>query len=176
MGEDSEKAKKEVEDFLAKYWKGAFDMWLSSILDMEREVRGLKALPYTLLYETGVRSGRRAWLWFTDSFNLERKSTKEKTYYTDAFFSSSGVGEMEFRMEAGEKVLRFKGGTFFARKQGVVGRKACHYLAGFIAGVTSAMMKKEYTVEEVKCASKGDRNCDFAVRPHPSGRGGGHSK
>ena len=34
--EDFEKVKKEVEDFLARYWKGAFDMWLSSVLDMER--------------------------------------------------------------------------------------------------------------------------------------------
>lgn len=165
-----EKARKEVEEFLGKYWKAAYDMWLSSMLDLEKSVRELRVVPHSVLYETGLKSGRRAWDWFADAFGLERKSTKEKTYYTDAFFSSSGVGELEFIKEAGEKILRFKGGTFFAKKYGVVGKKVCQYIAGFIAGVTSAMMKKEYTVEEVRCASKGDRDCDFAVRPRSSGR------
>ena len=159
-----EKVRKDVSDFLAKYWKGAFDLWFNSIMNLERVIRELKAVPHAVLYETGLKSGRQAWTWLADSFDLERKSTKEKTYYMDAFFSSSGTGEIEFTKAEG-KVLRFKGGTTFAKKHGVVGRKTCHFLAGFIAGVTSEMMKKGYTVGEVKCVAEGAENCDFVVKP-----------
>lgn len=177
MEEDFEKIKKEIGDFLARNWGDVFEIWLNCILDVEKAVKDVipydirTGLPYTLLYEAGVGSGKRTWLWLLNSFDLEGRSIKERTYYTDAFFTRSGVGELEFRKEEGKKVLRFKGGTFVARRQGAVGRKVCHYIAGFIAGMTSGCMKKEFMVEEVKCVSNGGRHCDFVVKPkHESER------
>ena len=171
MEEDLKTIEKKMGDFVAENWGDVFEMWLNCILEVEKSMLDAipyderTSFPYTLLYEAGVRSGRRTWLWLLNSFDLEKRSTKEKTYYTDAFFTRSGAGELEFREEEGRKILRFKGGTFFARKQGVVERKVCYYVAGFIAGITSGCMKKEYTAEEIKCVSKGDRDCDFVVRP-----------
>lgn len=161
---EPEEIGKEVESFLASNWKNAFEMWLWCILDIEKVVMSLRTMPYPLLYQAGVESGKRAWVWLRENFNLEEKGVKERTYYTNAYFSSSGVGEIEFRKDLGERVLRFKHGTFLARKQGLVGRKVCHFVAGFIAGLTTSLTGEKYTVDEFRCVSKGDEHCDFVVR------------
>ncbi|MHC1567262.1 MAG: V4R domain-containing protein [Candidatus Syntropharchaeia archaeon] len=163
-----EKTEKEVKEFLENNWKEGFGMWLSYIVDMQMAFEDVVPydvrynLPYVFIYETGVRSGKRVCNWLFKNFNLEGKSVKERTYYTDAFFTSSGAGEIEFIKE--EKKLRFKGGTFFTKMYGVIDKKVCSYIAGFIAGLTSCCMGREFVVEEVRCASAGDPHCEFVVR------------
>ncbi|MDF2957038.1 MAG: putative hydrocarbon binding protein [Candidatus Alkanophagales archaeon MCA70_species_1] len=170
-----ESALEEIKGVLEKNWHEGFKRWLSCILDLEKTIDDVIPydarwkLPDALLYETGVKSGQRVCGWLFERFGLKDKNIKERTLYTDAFFSLSGVGEIEFFKRDNERVLRFKGGTYFAKEHGQVGRPVCHYIAGFIAGATRCFTGKEYVVEEVKCVSAGDEHCEFVVREKKEG-------
>ena len=158
---------KEIGNFLNKNWREVFDMWLSCTADIAKslEVRTrTTGMSEPFLYDSGMISGIRTYQWLSDKFKLEEKDVKEKTFYTDAFFSQSGMGKIEF-LKKGERVLRFKKGTFFAKRAGRTGKKVCYYVAGFIAGATNTITGREYKVEEVRCISDGDDHCDFLIKP-----------
>ncbi len=166
-----EKTKEKVHNFLSEKWSAAFEMWLECIIDLSNILRDSippdpkTGIPDALVYEAGVRSGKRICGWLFDYFSLGKLGIKERTYYTDAFFSMSGMGTIEFLKEEGGRVLRFRGGTYIAKHMGRTGRKTCHFVAGFIAGATSRMVGKEFVAEEVRCFSEGNENCDFLVKP-----------
>ncbi|GEM_PF-903896 len=168
--ESYEEVERKVRDYLSNNWKQAFELWMGCLVDagrilelvppMVREDIWLETCN-TFLYETGLKSGKRTAQWLYRTFGLGRKSLKERTLYTDVFFSQSGMGEIELLKEEGGKILRFKGGSYFAREMGRMGRKTCYYLAGFIAGATQHFTGKDYRVEELRCYSRGDPHCDF---------------
>ncbi len=168
------KAKKEIEEYLSRHWKKAFEMWMGCLVDageilefappMEVREDIWRDTCNTFLYDTGFRSGKRVAQWLYRTFGLGKKSLKERTIYTDIFFVESGLGEIELLGEKGGRILRFRRGSFIARETGRVGRKACHYLAGFIAGATQHFTGKDCRVEELRCYSNRDPHCDFLVR------------
>jgi predicted hydrocarbon binding protein len=43
-------------------------------------------------------------------------------------------------------------------------RNACHFISGYIAGFLEGIFKGNIIVYEIKCASKGDRWCEFVVK------------
>ncbi|WP_246597284.1 V4R domain-containing protein [Faecalicatena faecalis] len=47
----------------------------------------------------------------------------------------------------------------------LLGETVCNYDEGFISGIMSTYMKKEYMAEEVDCWATGDRVCRFRVAP-----------
>jgi len=163
---------REVDRFLGKHWREVFEVWWSCVEDVGRSLEEAVSLglgggsPTMILYDAGARSGMQVYRWLSNSLKLGARSVKEKTLYTDAFFTRSGMARgVEFLKEGGRNILRYKGGTIFARKRGVVGRRVCHYTAGFIAGATRLITGKEYIVEEVRCFSNGEKDCDFWVKP-----------
>lgn len=163
---------REVDRFLGKHWKEVFEVWWSCVDDVSRGLEDTLSMGFgggswsMILYDVGVSSGRQVYQWLSGAMKLGAKSVKEKTLYTDAFFTRSGMAEkVEFVREGDRNILRYKGGTIFARKRGVILRKVCYYTAGFIAGATSLITGKEYVVEEVRCYANGDKDCDFWVRP-----------
>lgn len=97
--------------------------------------------------------------------NWGKLEIKERAYYTDAFFSMSGMGTIDFLKEEDRRILRFRGGTYIAKRAGKIGEMVCHFAAGFIAGATGRMAGGEFEVEEIRCVSAGDRDCDFWVKP-----------
>ncbi len=166
-----EKARKEIEEFLGRNWRKAFEMWFCCMLSMGKKIQDViprdirTGLPFSLLYEIGIDCGRRAGKWLTEEFHLENKDIREKVQYSNAFFTCSGAGEIEFLKENGKRILRFKNGTFLAKQMGRTGMKVCYYMAGFIAGVTEEFVKREFVAEEIHCLSQGDEHCDFLVTP-----------
>lgn len=163
---------REVDKFLGKHWREVFEVWWSCVDDVSRSLEDTVSFGFgggsasMILYDAGANSGRQVYRWLSGAFKLGTKSVKERTLYTDAFFTRSGMAEaVEFFKEGEKNILRYKGGTIFARKRGVIGRRVCHYTAGFIAGATGLVTGKEYVVEEVRCYSNGEKNCDFWVKP-----------
>ena len=49
----------------------------------------------------------------------------------------------------------------------VTNETVCTYDEGFLAGVLSAYLKKEFDVKEVDCWSTGERTCRFKIKPKP---------
>lgn len=47
----------------------------------------------------------------------------------------------------------------------ILGETVCNYDEGFIAGILSAYMGKEYTAIEIDCWATGDRVCRFSTQP-----------
>lgn len=47
----------------------------------------------------------------------------------------------------------------------LLGEAVCNYDEGFISGIMSAYMKKEYIAVEIDCWATGDRVCRFRVEP-----------
>ncbi len=163
---------REIDRFLAKRWKEVFEVWWSCVEEVGKSLE--EAVSFGLgggsaamiLYDAGVKSGMQVYRWLSNNLKLAPKSVKEKTLYTDAFFTRSGMAQaVEFLKEGGKNILRYKGGTIFARRRGVIGKKVCYYTAGFIAGATNLVTGKEYVVEEVRCFSNGEKDCDFWVKP-----------
>lgn len=168
--EQYQEVKKKMEDFATENWEGVFEVWLLCLKDLREMLREAfprdeRETPHSLIYQTGFNSGRHLCDWIFDYFDLQDKDVKERTLYTDAFFSKSGVGEIDFRSEGEKTILRFKGGTYFAKRGEETGEKVCQYVAGFIAGATERMVEGEYEVEEIRCVSAGDSHCDFWVKP-----------
>ena len=164
---DKAKIKKELEEFSAKRWKDIFAMWLNWVLDLDRVGKGAfyEEDFNRLLYESGRMTGKRSWGWLSANLKLGDRGLKEKTLYTDVFWSITGVGEIEFLKEGGKRILRFKGGTFFSRATAIRKKKICHWVAGFIAGMTEDMVNLSFKVTEIKCVSNGDKSCDFLIEP-----------
>ena len=181
------KAERDVREFLDENKDYVYKEWLECLIDAERALKEIipedirTGLPFSFLYWVGEQSGRRVcqWFfdsqWFLDSFEMETKSMRERAYHTDALFSILGIGEISFFKKGDERILRFEGGTYFAKREGNVGRNVCHYVAGFIAGATGCLVrrkfisekgstKREYVVEEIACVSNGSENCDFLVK------------
>jgi len=168
------KAEREIAKYLSSHWKKAFELWMGCLVDAGRilefsppavrEDIWLETCN-TFLYDTGFRSGKRTAQWLYRTFGLGRKNLKERTTYTDVFFSQSGMGEIALLEDEEGKILRFKGGSYFAREMGRVGRKVCYYLAGFIAGATQHFTGRDYRVEELRCYSNRDPHCEFRARP-----------
>lgn len=50
----------------------------------------------------------------------------------------------------------------------LLGETVCNYDEGFISGVMTVYIKKEYSAEEVDCWATGDRVCRFRVEPKKS--------
>ncbi|MEM2266091.1 MAG: hypothetical protein DSO02_06240 [Hadesarchaea archaeon] len=173
--EEYRKAKKEIEEYLRHNWKKAFELWMGCLVDAGEIVEFAPALEVredvwidtcnTFLYDTGFKSGKRVAQWLYRTFGLGKKSLKEKTIYTDIFFSESGMGEIVLLKSEQGRILRFKGGSYIAREMGRVGRKVCYYLAGFIAGATQHFTGRDYRVEELRCYSNRDPHCDFIAKP-----------
>ncbi len=46
-----------------------------------------------------------------------------------------------------------------------LGRPACHLLAGIFAGGATRVLGRLYTAEETKCIAKGDKYCEFHLKP-----------
>ena len=149
-GTPYERTRKKVEDFLSKKWSTVFEMWLNCVIDLSNILgdsvpRDPKTgIPEALIYEAGVRSGRRVCDWLIDYFELGKMEIKERAYYTDAFFSMSGMGTIDFLKEEDRRILRFRGGTYIAKRAGKIGEMVCHFAAGFIAGATSRMVGGEF--------------------------------
>ncbi len=167
-----EDARAEMRRYLSENWRKAFEMWFCCMLHMGRKIEEViprdirTGLPYSLLYEIGFGCGKKAGRWMVEEFGLEGRDIREKVRYSNAFFECSGAGEIEFFKEGERRILRFRGGSFLARRLRT-GSKACHYLAGFIAGVTEVFTGRKFRVEEVRCVSQGDEHCDFWVLPKP---------
>lgn len=47
----------------------------------------------------------------------------------------------------------------------VTDETVCDYDEGFLSGVLSVYLKKEFSVKEVDCWSTGDRTCRFKIKP-----------
>ncbi|MEM3012372.1 MAG: V4R domain-containing protein [Candidatus Hadarchaeales archaeon] len=162
----------EMKRYLSDNWRKAFEMWFCCMLHMGRKLEEViprdirTGLPYSLLYEIGVGCGRKAGKWMMEEFHLEGKDIREKVKYSNAFFECTGAGTIEFFKEGDRRIFRFKGGTFISKRL-KTGMKTCHYLAGFIAGVTEVFVGMKFRVEEVRCVSQGDEHCDFWVFPKP---------
>jgi predicted hydrocarbon binding protein len=160
-------AEAEIQDFLQKSWHKGFELWLSVICDMQMAMENV--IPYDvrrggqpLIYDAGVRSGKYVGKWILDTLDLSDKGIKERTCYSDAFFTYAGIGKLEFVKEP-KRRLRFKGGTYFASRCGKTARPVCYYVAGFIAGATEILVGKKVSVKEVKCTAAGDTDCEFVI-------------
>ncbi|MEM3012231.1 MAG: 4-vinyl reductase [Candidatus Hadarchaeales archaeon] len=173
--EDYRKAEREIAEYLRHHWKKAFELWMGCLVDAGEIVEFAPAMEVrediwrdtcnTFLYDTGFKSGKRVAQWLYRTFDLGKKSLKERTIYTDIFFSQSGMGEIELLKGEEGRILRFRGGSYIAKEMGRVGRKVCYYLAGFIAGATQHFTGKNYRVEELRCYSNRNPHCEFLAKP-----------
>jgi predicted hydrocarbon binding protein len=165
-----EKIELEVKVFLEENYGIGFNVWRRCLVDLQIIIENI--IPYDIryggipsLYEAGEKSGEYFGRLITDRFDLEKKSTKEKTYYYDAFVEHIGMcTKVEFL--GGEiNIVRCEDGTMFANDYAKTGRNVCYHAAGFIAGATSAIMGRKFVVRETKCISAGDPHCEFVVQP-----------
>jgi len=154
---------------LPEEWIEGFEMGVSWLLDLKAAIQDV--IPYDIrhggiitLYEAGERSGERLGRGLMNYFQLEEKDIKERAYYFDAFFARTQIVHIKFIKSGEERILRFVGGTPFAKMyRYAIERNVCYHTAGIIAGITKELAKKEVFVREIRCLAAGDEDCDFLV-------------
>jgi len=114
-----------------------------------------------LLYEASINAGK-------DSTRMLLKKIKNKNFLKEwfKFYSSNGCGGFKMKKI---NIDSNKGGyiqikqSFIAEEYGKSKKPVCDFLAGFFVGMLEEIYKKEYTCEETKCITKGDKHCEFKI-------------
>ncbi|MDY6931724.1 MAG: V4R domain-containing protein [Halobacteriota archaeon] len=147
-----------------------FSVWRGMLVDLQAVMETV--IPYDIrygglpsFYEAGVKSGEEFGRWVIEQFDLEEKSIKERTRYVDALLDQLNIGKPEYVGSTKEgNVLRFDGGTMFAKEYKKVGRNVCYHGAGFTAGSTSVIAGgRKFKVRETSCVAAGDPYCEFVI-------------
>jgi predicted hydrocarbon binding protein len=126
-------------------------------------VQGIMSILGTGGIPTLFEAGRHAGKEFANAILQEGAPLEEVPRWLMAFFTWSGWGKIETRVD-------------FVNKRGVVeiyncatAREvkskdaSCHFIRGYIAGIGEVLFNSPTECSETKCMSKGDTSCYFRV-------------
>ena len=101
---------------------------------------------------------------FKGGFNVERA---RRIIGASALLGWGHAEITLFDSEAGRFVVMVKNSPL-AAAYGPSKKPVCHFLAGWIAGLTQIPLGRELLCEETACASQGRERCEFDLRSVPS--------
>lgn len=112
-------------------------------------------------------AGYRAGVYFSQNILDEALEVNEYIALLQKTMEELKIGVLrieQFDRETGKMVLTVSEDADCSGLP-LLGETVCNYDEGFIAGVLSSYMKKEYQATEVDCWATGNRVCRFRVEP-----------
>ena len=151
---------KEISDTLKNLLKGKGASGTSVDINMEKLLTlSLKQLSVgydSALYLAGFKSGES----FTGSLGIKDMAGLKESM--ELLFSKSGMGDAKMMKTDPATMKVEKNSTCYGTKS--LGKPACFFKAGFLAGAVSTLKKRKVPCVETKCYAKGDDYCEFQIR------------
>lgn len=113
-----------------------------------------------VLYKMGSRVGGR----YVGSVIADLSTPELAFEELSRIFKENGIGILSVSEASGDEIARIHlEESVTASGFPNIGKKVCHFEAGFIAGYYTKFFGKEVQVKEEECWANGDDDCEFAV-------------
>jgi predicted hydrocarbon binding protein len=113
-----------------------------------------------ILLEAGKCAGKE----FTQSLLKEGTLPEEIPSWLEVFFTQGGWGKVKAKADFANKTATVIIDNC-ATARGVTSKEAsCHFIRGYIAGISEALFKTNVECAETRCMSKGNAFCEFRVQ------------
>lgn len=117
------------------------------------------------LYLSAKELGKK---WIRALFKAYKMSKiEEQARWGEKVFTLAGMGKMKVAHWDLKKTTMIYQilDSVTAKYYGKVGRPVCHIPRGWFAGAACVFFEKDVDAVETKCVSKGDRYCEFIIKP-----------
>jgi len=114
----------------------------------------------SILFEAGRCTGKE----FTQSLLKEGTVPEEVPTWLEVFFTQGGWGKVIARADFANKTAVVVIDDC-ATARGVKSKEAsCHFIRGYVAGISEILFKTNVECAETKCMAKGNATCEFRVQ------------
>lgn len=112
-----------------------------------------------IMYMTGKCAG----LQFAQMLLKERLKDEELKCALEIFLTNGGWGKVRAKCDFQKQIAVIRIRNSVTTRQTKAKEPVCHFISGFIAGVSSAIFSKKAECVEIRCKAKGDTFCEFRV-------------
>jgi predicted hydrocarbon binding protein len=113
-----------------------------------------------ILLEAGKCAGKE----FTESLLKEGTLLEEVPTWLEIFFTQGGWGKIKARADFANKTAVVVIDNC-ATTRGIKSREvSCHFVRGYVAGISEILFKTNVECVETRCMAKGDAYCEFRVQ------------
>jgi predicted hydrocarbon binding protein len=113
-----------------------------------------------ILLEAGRCAGRE----FTQSLLKEGTRPEEVPTMLEVFFTQGGWGKIRAQADFGTKTADVVIENCATARKVKSKEASCHFIRGYIAGISETIFKAHVECTETRCMSKGNAFCEFHVQ------------
>ena len=117
-----------------------------------------------ILLEAGKCAGKE----FAQSLLKEGTLPEEVPTWLEVFFTQGGWGKITARADFANKTAIVVIDNCATARQVRSKEASCHFIRGYVAGVSEILFKANTECIETRCMSKGNAFCEFRVRSRTS--------
>jgi len=129
-----------------------------SLLDGIKQSLGTGAV--SILFEAGKGAGRR----FAQSLLAEGTLPEEVPTWLEVFFTQGGWGKILARADFSNKTAFVVIDNCATARHVKSNESSCHFIRGYVAGVSEILFNTSVECTEPRCMSKGNATCEFRAQ------------